>query len=135
MSMVLVTEVDEGITGPEVDESIKSMATNENILHVAMFPLSKQIESVTGKPYRHLSIHNICDATTAAKIADIDDRYAVILPCRIAVVEGKDKKIRMISMNPEVMQAMSLPDDALGPAMDVAKKMDAIITGAKEGSF
>ena len=50
MSMVLVTEVDEGITGPEVDESIKSMATNENILHVAMFPLSKQIESLTGKP-------------------------------------------------------------------------------------
>jgi len=38
-------------------------------------------------------------------------------------------------MNPEVMQAMSLPEDALGPAMDVAKKMDNIIKGAKEGSF
>jgi uncharacterized protein (DUF302 family) len=65
------------------------MATNENILHVASFPLSKQIENVTGKPYRHLTIH-ICDAVTAGKIADVDDRFAVILPCRIAVVEGKD---------------------------------------------
>ena len=65
MSMVLVTEVDDGITGPEFDESIKSMATNENILYVAM----------------------------------------------------------------------SLPNDALGSAMDVAKKMDEIIKGAKEGSF
>jgi len=135
MQMVQVTEVDEGITGPEVDESIKSMATNESILHVAMFPLSEQIKNVTGKPYRHLSIHNICDAATAGKIADIDDRYAVILPCRIAVVEGKDGKIRMISMNPDVMHAMQLPEDALGPAMDVAEKMNAIIEGAKEGSF
>ena len=135
MQMVQVTEVDEGITGPEVDESIKSMATNESILHVAMFPLSEQIQNVTGKPYRHLSIHNICDAATAGKIADIDDRYAVILPCRIAVVEGKDGKIRMISMNPDVMHAMKLPADALGPAMDVAEKMNAIIEGAKEGSF
>ncbi len=135
LQMVQVTEVDEGITGPEVDESIKSMATNESILHVAMFPLSEQIKNVTGEHYRHLSIHNICDAATAGKIADIDDRYAVILPCRIAVIEGKDGKIRMISMNPNVMQAMNLPEDALAPAMDVAEKMNNILEGAKEGSF
>ena len=135
LQMVQITEVDEGISGPEVDESIKSMATNESILHVAMFPLSEQIANVTGKPYRHLTIHNICDAATAGKIADIDDRYAVILPCRIAVVEGKDGNIRMVSMNVDVMQAMNLPDSALGPAMDVAEKMNAIIEGAKEGSF
>jgi len=55
MEMVQVTEVEEGISGADVDESIKSMATNENILHVASFPLSKQIENVTGKPYRHLN--------------------------------------------------------------------------------
>lgn len=135
MDMVQVTVVDEGITGDEVDESIKSMATNENILHVAMFPLSKQIENVTGKPYRHLSIHNICDAVTAAKIADIDDRYAVILPCRIAVVEGKDGKLRMISMNPDVMYKMNLPKGALDPAVEVARKMNNILKGAKEGAF
>ena len=135
MEMVQVTEVDEGITGAEVDESIKSMATSESILHVASFPLSEQIKNVTGKPYRHLTIHNICDAVTAAKIADVDDRYAVILPCRIAVVEGKDGKIRMISMNPDVMDLMDLPKEAYDPAKEVAEKMNAIIEGAKEGSF
>jgi len=55
-----------------------------------------KLKNVTGEPYRHLSIHNICDAATAGKIADIDDRYSVILPCRIAVVEGKDGKIRIV---------------------------------------
>ncbi|MBT5164734.1 MAG: DUF302 domain-containing protein [Candidatus Thioglobus sp.] len=135
MEMVQVTEVEEGISGADVDESIKSMATNENILHVASFPLSKQIENVTGKPYRHLTIHNICDAVTAGKIADVDDRFAVILPCRIAVVEGKDGKIRMISMNSDVMDLMNLPKEAYDPAKEVADKMDAILEGAKEGAF
>ncbi len=135
MAMVQMTMVDEGITGKEVDESIKSMATNESILHVAMFPLSEQITNVTGKPYRHLSIHNICDAKTAGLIADVDDRFTVILPCKIAVVEGKDGRIRMFSMNPDVMSVLNLPPGPKEMAEEVAAKMDAIIAGAKEGSF
>ncbi|MCS5586764.1 MAG: DUF302 domain-containing protein [Gammaproteobacteria bacterium] len=135
MAMVKITLVDEDITGKEVDESIKSMATNESILHVAMFPLSEQIANVTGKPYRHLSIHNICDAKTAGVIADVDDRFTVILPCRIAVVEGKDGRIRMFSMNPDVMDVLNLPPGAKEMAESVAAKIEAIIAGAKEGSF
>jgi len=135
MAMVQITVVDEGITGPEVDESIKSMATNESILHVAMFPLSEQIGNVTGTKYRHLSIHNICDAKTAGVIADVDDRFTVILPCRIAVVEGKDGIIRMFSMNPDVMGVLNLPPGAKEMAEEVAAKIEAILAGAKEGSF
>lgn len=135
MAMVQITVVDEGITGPEVDESIKSMATNESILHVAMFPLSEQIGNVTGTKYRHLSIHNICDAKTAGVIADVDDRFTVILPCKIAVVEGKDGIIRMFSMNPDVMGVLNLPPGAKEMAEEVAAKIEAILAGAKEGSF
>ncbi len=135
MAMIQITEVDEGITAKQVDESIISMATNESILHVAMFPLSEQIANVTGAPYRHLSIHNICDAKTAGVIADVDDRFSVILPCRIAVVEGKDGKIRMFSMNPDVMDVLNLPPAAQKMAEIVAEKMNAILAGAKEGSF
>ncbi len=100
-----------------------------------MFPLSEQITNVTGKPYRHLSIHNICDAKTAGLIADVDDRFTVILPCKIAVVEGKDGRIRMFSMNPDVMAVLNLPPGPKEMAEAVAAKMDAIIAGAKEGSF
>lgn len=135
MAMVKITAVDKGITGPEVDESIKSMATNESILHVAMFPLSEQIGNVTGTKYRHLSIHNICDAKTAGVIADVDDRFTVILPCKIAVVEGKDGIIRMFSMNPDVMGVLNLPPGAKEMAEEVAAKIESILAGAKEGSF
>jgi uncharacterized protein (DUF302 family) len=133
--LVKTTLVDKGITAQEVDESIVSMATNESILHVAMFPIGKQVESVRGKPFRHLSIHNICDANTAAEMADYDDRYTVVLPCRISVVEGKDGRIRMFSLNNDIMNLMNLPPALLKLAKMVGKKMDAIIEGAKEGSF
>jgi uncharacterized protein (DUF302 family) len=135
MAMVQITIVDKDITGKEVDESIKSLATTENILHVAMFPLSEQIGNVTGTDYRHLSIHNICDAKTAGVIADVDDRFTVILPCKIAVVEGKDGIIRMFSMNPDVMAVLNLPPGAKEMAEEVAAKIERILAGAKVGDI
>jgi uncharacterized protein (DUF302 family) len=133
--LVRTTLVDEGITGPEVDEAIKSIAANESILHVAMFPLGKQVEMVTGKPYPHLSIHNICDASVAAELADFDNRYTVVLPCRISVVEGKDGRIRMYDLNPDIINMMNLTPRVHGLLRDTLDKIDLILEGAKEGSF
>ncbi|MBT7307247.1 MAG: DUF302 domain-containing protein [Gammaproteobacteria bacterium] len=129
------TAVDEGITGDDVDESIKQLAISEGILHVAMFPLNKQVEKVTGKPFRHLSIHNICDAKTAAILADVSDAFVIVMPCRIAVVEGKDGILRMWSMNPDMITMMDMPAAAKKLAKAVSTKINNIITGAAEGAF
>lgn len=133
--MYIVTEVEEGITAEEVDESIKQLSISEGILHVAMFPLSKQVAAVTGKPYRHLSIHNICDAKTAAILADVSDAFVIVMPCRIAVVEGQDGKIRLWGMNPEMITAMDMPPEAKELAEAVAEKINNITAGAAEGAF
>ncbi|MBC8519707.1 MAG: DUF302 domain-containing protein [Gammaproteobacteria bacterium] len=133
--MYVATDIEEGITAEEVDESIKQLSISEGILHVAMFPLSKQVTKVTGKPYRHLSIHNICDAKTAAVLADVSDAFVIVMPCRIAVVEGKDGKIRMWSMNPAMITAMEMPPEAKAMAQEVADKINNIIEGAAEGAF
>ncbi len=129
------TEVEEGISASEVDESIKQLAISEEILHVAMFPLSKQVEKVSGETYRHLSIHNICDAQTAAKLADISDAFVIVMPCRIAVVEGLDGKVRMWSMNPEMITMMNMPPKEQEMAQTIATKISNIISGAAEGAF
>ena len=133
--LYIVTDVEEGITATEVDESIKQLSISEGILHVAMFPLSKQVEKVTGAPYRHLSIHNICDAKTAAILADVSDAFVIVMPCRIAVVEGKDGVLRMWSMNPAMITSMNMPEREKMLAMGIADKISAIISGAAEGSF
>ncbi len=129
------TAVEDGISGSEVDESIKQLAISEGILHVAMFPLSKQVEKVSGAPYRHLSIHNICDAQTAAKLADVSDAFVIVMPCRIAVVEGLDGKVRMWSMNPDMITMMGMPAEQQKLAQNIADKINNIITGAAEGAF
>jgi len=133
--LYISTPIEEGITADEVDESIKQLAISEGILHVAMFPLSKQVEKVTGKPYRHLSIHNICDAKTASILADVSDAFVIVMPCRVAVVEGKDGTLRMWSMNPAMITSMKMPEHEKKLAQEIANKINAIITGAAEGSF
>lgn len=133
--LFVATEVEAGISGSEVDESIKQLAINEGILHVAMFPLSKQVEKVSGTEYRHLSIHNICDAQTAAQLADVSDAFVIVMPCRIAVVEGLDGKVRMWSMNPDMITMMKLPPNEQQKAQAIADKINNIITGAAEGAF
>ena len=133
--MYVATPVEEGISGAEVDQSIKDLSVSEGILHVAMFPLSKQVAQVTGKPFRHLSIHNICDAKTASILADINDAFVIVMPCRIAVVEGKDGKVRLWSMNPAMITKMAMPEEARQAALIVAEKMNNIIAGASEGAF
>ena len=129
------TEVEEGISGSDVDESIKQLAISEGILHVAMFPLSKQVEKVSGSGYRHLSIHNICDAQTAAKLAVVSDVFVFFMPCRIAVVEGLDGKVRMWSMNPDMITMMNMPPNEQKMAQAIATKINNIISGAAEGAF
>lgn len=133
--LFISTPVEDGISGAEVDESIKQLSINEGILHVAMFPLSKQVEKVTGAPYRHLSIHNICDARTAAELADVSDAFVIVMPCRIAVVEGIDGKVRMWSMNPAMITMMGMPPAQRQMAQNIADKISNIITGAAEGAF
>ena len=133
--LYLVTEVEEGISGHEVDESIKQLSISEGILHVAMFPLSKQVEQVTGKPFRHLSIHNICDAKTASILADVSDAFVIVMPCRMAAVEGKDGKLRMWSMNPSMISMMGMPAEAKRLAQEISTKISNIIAGAAEGAF
>ncbi len=133
--LYVATPVEDGQSGPEVDESIKQLAISEGILHVAMFPLSRQVEAVTDAPYRHLSIHNICDAKTASILADVSDAYVIVMPCRVAVVEGKDGVVRLWSMNPNMIKMMDMPPEEQKLAEIIANKMNNIIRGAAEGEF
>lgn len=133
--LYVMTEVEEGISVEEVDESIKQLSISEGILHVAMFPLSRQVTAVTGQPYRHLTIHNICDARTAAALADVSDAYVIVMPCRISVIEGLDGKIRLFGMNPEIITMMNMPPKEKEMALIIAEKINNIVAGAARGAF
>ena len=89
--LVLAFPITEEMTGEEIDEAIMSQSIEQEINHVFFAPLYKQVEAITGESYRHMTIHHLCDARVGAEIADLDETMVVMMPCRIAVVENKDK--------------------------------------------
>lgn len=118
-------EVEQGLTVDDVEEAMLSAANEHNIKNVGELPLYKQVESMTGKPYRFMKIYMFCNALTAAKMADYSDAFTAYLPCRVSLVEDKKGKLWIISLN---MDLMIFGGSPLPPVLkDEAIKVKAII--------
>lgn len=79
--------VDRGVSLAEAAESMKLRANALNLQLVAELPMSRQVEAVTGKPQRVVTIFQFCDAVTAMELIDLSIDFATYMPCRIALIE------------------------------------------------
>ena len=129
--------VDEGIEVEDVIESMKSLATARNFLFVGESPFYKQVEAVTGEAHRYVAFFNFCDARVGAQMIDYNDAYTAFMPCNIALVEGKDGRLTLYSMNMDFMihGARELPPELKASALKVRKTMRDIMEGAAAGEF
>jgi uncharacterized protein (DUF302 family) len=98
-AMVWAVPVKEGITVDEVKESLKSLAVQRNFLFVGESPFYKQVEAVTGQPFRHVSFMNFCDVQVGMKMLEYNNVYSAFMPCTISVVEDQNGKIWLYAMN------------------------------------
>jgi len=97
------TKVEEGLSVADVEEAMRSVANEHNIKNVGELPLSKQIEAMSGKPFRHMTIFMFCDALTAAKMVDYSDAFSAYLPCRVTLLEDKKGQLWIYSLNMDLM--------------------------------
>lgn len=79
--------IDRNVSLDEAAESMRLRANALNLKLVAELPLSKQVEAVTGKPQRTVTIFQFCDAVTAQELIELSMDFAVYMPCRIALIE------------------------------------------------
>lgn len=79
--------IDPNVSLAEAAESMRLRANALNLKLVAELPLSKQVEAVTGKPQRTVTIFQFCDAVTAMELIDMSMDFATYMPCRIAMIE------------------------------------------------
>jgi uncharacterized protein (DUF302 family) len=137
MPMVWKFQVNDGIDAEQVKESMKSIAVQKGMFFAGESPFYKQVEAISGQPYRHISFLNFCDATVGKKMADYNDAYTAMMPCTISVVQDKAGKLFIYSMNMDLMiyGGKTLPDDLKKEALKVRGNMLAIMEGAAKGEF
>lgn len=95
--------VKEGLTPAEVEETMKFVANEHNMSNVGELPLSKDIEAKQGGAYRFVKIYLFCNSLTAAQMLDYADAYSAYLPCRITLIEDRQGKLWLITLNMDMM--------------------------------
>jgi len=96
-------QVKEGLTPSDVEDAMRSVSNEHNIKNVGELPLYKQVEAMSGKPYRYMKIFMFCNALTAAKMVDYSDAFSAYLPCRVTLLEDKQGRLWIYSLNMDLM--------------------------------
>jgi len=127
----------DGVSPEDAEQSMRFIANEHNIRGVGELPLSEQVELETGKKQRFLKIYQYCNPQTAMKMVNYSDAFAAYLPCRIAMIEDKQGKFHLYSldMNLMIYGGKSLPPELHAEAVKVQEIMTDIMKRAAEGDF
>lgn len=134
---VLRVPLANGVSAGDAEEAMKAVANEYNIKNVGELPLSKQVEIMTDKPYRTLKIYMFCDPLTAVKMLDYSDAFSAYLPCRVAMVEDKQGKVWLYTLNMDLMihGGTTLPPELKAEAQKVKETILTIMHRGAEGDF
>jgi uncharacterized protein (DUF302 family) len=136
-AMMWSVPVEEGLTTDEVVDSLKSLATTKNLLFVGESPFYQQVEAVTGEDYRYVNFLSFCDAQVGKMMLEYRNHYSGFMPCRIAVVEDREGKLWLYSMNLDFMihGGQELPPELKQAAIKVRDTLRSMMQGAAAGEF
>ncbi|MBN4063565.1 DUF302 domain-containing protein [Cardiobacterium sp. AH-315-I02] len=106
--------VNDDLSVEDVEETMKFVANEHNIKNVGELPLSSEVEAMSGEKSRFFKIYMFCNAMTAAQMLEYSDAFSAYLPCRVSLVEDKQGKLWLYSLN---MDAMIYGGTPLPPAL------------------
>lgn len=136
-SMVKTIPVKEGLSVEDVVASMKSLAVQHNMLFVGEAPFYKQVEAVTGKPYRYVAFYSFCDARVGVAMLEYNTAYTAFMPCRISLVEDGEGRLwlHMMDLDLFIYGGRPLPLVVRQGAIQVRDALEQILRGAAEGEF
>jgi uncharacterized protein (DUF302 family) len=137
VAMMWAVPVEEGVEVDDVIESLKSQAAARNMLFVGESPFYKQVEAMTGEAYRYINFVSFCSAKVGKLMLEYQDHYSGFMPCRIAIVEDKQGKLWLYSMNLDLMihGGKELPADLKEGALFVRKNIWEMMQSGARGEF
>jgi len=117
--------VNEDLNIEDVEQTMRFVANEHNIKNVGELPLSEEVKAMSGEESRFFKIYMFCNAMTAAMMLDYSNAFSAYLPCRISLVEDKQGKLWLYSLN---MDAMIYGGTPLPAALkEEAEKVKTII--------
>ncbi len=133
--MTRVVEVKDGIKPDDIVDTIKEIAEENNMAVVGDTTMFDGSTDEDGKKTQYTRIVSICSRSIAKVFLNFSEDFGAFMPCRIMIREGKDGKLRLITMGMELMihGGKPLPEKMLKLANHVKdtmyKAMDAAATG------
>ena len=130
-------QVIDGLSAEDVEDIMKSVASEHNIKKVGELPLYKEVAAMSGKPYRYAKIFMFCNALTAAQMMDFNDAYSAYLPCRVSLLEDKTGKLWIYTLNMDMMihGGKTLPPALKKEAERVKMVINDIMNRGAAGEF
>ena len=98
-------------------------------------PLYKEVEALSGKPYRYVHIFEFCDALTASKMLDYNPDIVVYMPCRIALYQDLEGKAWIGSINMDRLVDMVQDPELKKEAQKVRDGMMEIMQAGANGEL
>lgn len=137
MATIVRVAVADDVSNEDVEEAMSSIAIAENIRDVGKLPLSEMVELQTDKKQRFLKIFQYCSPRTAMLMVNYSDAFSAYLPCRIALIEDKQGKRWLYTLNMDMMiyGGAPLPKALLEKALEVKKIITALQNGGAIGDF
>jgi uncharacterized protein (DUF302 family) len=129
--------VAEGLSIEDVDQTMKFVANEHNIKNVGELPLSEQVATMTGEPQRFWKIYMFCNPLIAAKMIEFSDAFSAYLPCRISLVEDKEGRYWIYTLNMDMMihGGKKLPPELFEEANQVKETILDIMNRGATGEF
>lgn len=132
---IIVCPIDEGVSMDDAVASMKLRANGLNFKLVAHMPLSEQVKAM-GEDSKRMEIFQFCDALIAKKMVEHNVIFAGFLPCRIAMVEVKEGKGSLITLNMDAMlKGTNLPDNLKPLGVTVRNSIYSIVQAGVEGDL
>jgi uncharacterized protein (DUF302 family) len=132
---ILLCPLDEGVSMDDAIDSMKLRANGLNFKLVAHMPLSEQVIAM-GEESKRMEIFQFCDALIAKRMVEHNMIFAGFLPCRIALVEDKDGKDWIVTLNMDAMlKGVTLPKDLQSLGLTVRNSIFNIVQAGVEGDL
>ena len=135
---VMKLQVKSGVSLDDAAESMRLRANAMNMKLVAELPLSSQVEAITGKPQRRMTIFQFCDAMTAKDLIELNIDFAIYMPCRIALIEDAKGQAWLVMMDIDVdavAREKRVPAELKKRIQDVRNTLISIMQAGAKGDI